>query len=544
MIVLYNETEYMMFALIKSTIRFTAALPSEAFLLSRLPGKGRRQIGTFDIDCEKSDKKDPSGKYWDLIPRAGGMKLARIQGIRWFLEHESLVDVVMGFSEPEHTRRAYDVILSGPRKVFLKYFAEKGVFGFLRNRVDPRGKREFETAQALRSFGIPTPAPLGYGLGRGGSFVLQEWIDAEPLWTPVADPDRRPLLFERLAVLLRELREHGVRHNDLHLGNILADKERLHLIDLHKTRIKKAPLSPSDEIVNLAHVLGSLFYEMTDEERIEFFRIYGSPDILPLLEKRLIAERARWVERKKARAFATTSKLTRIGPRVYLKGAEGKGEGPFVESMKNDRKVRVERHADHVRKFYRHSRRLKKAWGNHVVLEYMELPVVPRPFYVEKGGLFRPGFIAMEDLKGKGKELDRFLDENCDGMGESRIRAFIDGLARFMADLFRKRILHRDLKACNIFVLDNGFTLLDVEDLVFRAFDEEDVERMLVQLNTSVPARITFRHRARFFLDFTRALGFGRTERKGLFDRVKKASAGQTVVYEGVGGTKRESWTD
>lgn len=471
------------------------------------------------------------------------MKTSKLNGIDWFLTEEGPLEAVQELTEQRSARRTYNILEWGDRKIFVKYFLEKGLLGFVRNRIDPRGKREFQTGKRLLAFGICTPEPLGYGLGRSGSFVLQEWVPGQPLWLPVSDPARRPALLKGIARLLQQLREHGVRHNDLHLGNILTDKERLYLIDLHKTRIKGTSLSRADEVANLAHVLGSLFYEMTEKEKEDFFETAGSIEIRPALEERLLEERTRWVERKKARAFSTTSKLTRIGRRVYVKGTEGKDQGPFVECIKNDRKVRVERHSDHIRKIYRDNRRLKKAWNNHVVLEYMELPVVPRAFSVQKGELLARGSIAMEDLQGRGEELDRFLDRHYDTMAEGQVREFMKTFSGFLALILKKGIVHRDMKACNIFALQHAFRLLDVEDLVFRRPTEEDIRRMCVQLNTTVPARIVFSHRVRFFSALMDTLGLGRPERKRIFYEVKRASLGETVVYEGVDGLRKESWT-
>jgi hypothetical protein len=104
----------------------------------------------------------------------------------------------------------------------------------------------------------------------------------------------------------------------------------------------------------------------------------------------------------------------------------------------------------------------------------------------------------------------------------------------------RKKIVHKDLKACNIFVLnDGGFMLLDVEDIRFKALDEEALKRMLVQLNTTLPKRVTFRHRIRFFIKFTSPM---KLNKRAIFKAVVRESLRREIVYEGVGGLKREMW--
>jgi hypothetical protein len=78
-----------------------------------------------------------------------------------------------------------------------------------------------------------------------------------------------------------------------------------------------------------------------------------------------------------------------------------------------------------------------------------------------------------------------------------------------------------------------------VEDVRFRALDEEALKRMLIQLNTTIPKRVTFRDRLRFFLLFTAPM---MVNKRVIFRAVVKESARREIVYEGVGGLKREEW--
>lgn len=474
------------------------------------------------------------------------MKTAKANGISWFLDEEALVPTVRELNELRDVRRGYRTIRSASGTVFVKYFHERGIWGFIRNRIDPRGRREYRMGKKLIACSIATPNPIGYGLGRTGSFALQEWIDAQPLRAAFAEGTFRPELLAHLVDLLLKLKTAGIRHNDLHLDNILVRGKTLFAIDLHKAKIRKTRFPPFECMVNVLHALGPIYRELSEAEKSDFFRLYGGQEIRPSFEKRLEKQETVWVERKKARAFSTTSKLTKAGRRVYIKGAETTGKGAFLECIKNDRKVRVERFSDHLRKIYRDNRRLKKAWLNHVAIEYLDLPIVPKPLYVDRGGLFRSGFIAMEDLRGRGEEMDRYLDRHYDTMAAGRTEAgrFISSIAAFFSMLLNKGILHRDLKACNVFVLEDGFRLLDVEDVVFHRSTQEDVLRMFVQLNTSVPGRISSSHRIRFFSSISRKMELGRPERKRLFAEVIRASARETIVYEGVNGLRKESWTE
>lgn len=469
------------------------------------------------------------------------MKRLRSNGIAWFLDDEALTSLVEGLREDPATKRTHEIRRGAGRDVFVKYFVEKGFIGFARNRLLPRGKREYLVGRRLSSLSIPTPIPLGYGRGKRGSFILEERIEAIPFRTAFEEDSHRERLVTGLAALLDRLREERVRHNDLHLENIMVAGERLYLVDLHKTKVKKVRFSLTDELANLTHALTMIYDRMTQGQKDGFFSAYGRQDIRPFVERGLLTLRHQWIESKKKRAFLTTSRLVASKGRVHVRGREEVARGAFLETIKADRKVRVARHEDHIRKTYRSRRRLKRAWQAHVALEYLEMDVVPRPSYVAKASLFRSGYVAMEDLGAQGEELDRFLDREYDRMAFGERRRFCDDLSAFFHALLQRGVIHSDLKACNVFVLSHGLKLLDVEDILFAVPTEETLKRMLVQLNASVPERIALSLRLRFLVKL--AEGFP-LDRKRLFRAVAKESRDKEIVYEGVSGLKRESWRD
>jgi hypothetical protein len=292
---------------------------------------------------------------------------------------------------------------------------------------------------------------------------------------------------------------------------------------------------------NVTHALGMIYDDISDKERDIFFDQYGRDEkIRREIEDRIRRLKKNWVINKKKRAFRNTSVLRVSDGYIYLKGAESEASGEFVSLMKKDRKVTVELYSDHVRKIYRDQRRLKTAWKNHIVLTYLGSNAVPRPYYMKQPILSSDGYIAMEDMGYKGIEFDRFLDGKYDGMTFIERRALIDNFTEFLRALFRQRITHKDMKACNIFVLNGRhFVLLDVEDVVFEEIREETLKRMLVQLDTTIPKRIYLRDRMRFFLRLTASL---KINKKRLFSEIMKASLESDIVYEGIGGLKTERW--
>ncbi len=461
-------------------------------------------------------------------------------GIDWRLAEDDLVEVLPRISGGEEKRRSYMRFPYRDGTIFVKSFVEKGMAGFVRNRVLPRGKKEFSLGEKLLSFSIPTPRPLGYGVSSGGSYIIQEWAEGKSLSAVLKEePERRGVLLSALARLLKALKDHRVRHNDLHLDNILVVQDRLYLIDLHKMRIKKA-FGAADEASNLSHALVSLYGEMDEDEKTAFFSRYGSDDARGRLEKEIGLLIKRWFTKKMARAFESTSMITAKENRLTVMESRGKTGDQFLELIKEDRKVRVERFTDHVRKEYRDARRLKRAWKAHVVFLYMNLPVVPRPFYLQLPGSGKWGWIAMEDLGSKGEELDRYLDRRYDAMAYHERKVFIDSLGRFFDSLLKWGIMHKDLKGCNIFAFrEGGFLLLDVEDFVFGSLNRESIKRMFLQMNTTLPKRISMRDRIRFYVRITSVLAM---DNKALFKRLLYESAGKEIVYEGKNGLVEDRW--
>jgi tRNA A-37 threonylcarbamoyl transferase component Bud32 len=467
------------------------------------------------------------------------MKIVRIHDIKWFLKDEALVDFVKEVSCEGATKRGHFVFERAGKKVFIKFFKEKGFYGLVRNRVSPRGKKEFQLAGKLILLSIPTPEPLGYGISDTGSYVIQEWIDGNTFVNAyVADIEKNTLLLQ-LAAFLNELKLHRIRHNDLHLNNIIVHKDRLYLVDLHKMKIKSA-FSLSDEISNLAHAITMVYQNLSEEEKRAFFQRYGEKGIRKPLEAELKRLRRRWILKKMERAFDNTSTMAKDRNYVYIAGFEGYGKDTLCSVIKDDKKVKIERYSDHVRKIYRNKRRLNRAWKNHIALTYLNLGVVPRAFFVKRPSLTENGFIAMEDLASRGEELDRYLDREYDRFSVHERRIFIDTFSAFFVHAIKQWIIHRDVKACNVFVLrDGGFILLDVEDIVFTEMDMESLKRMLTQLNTTIPKRISTGDRIRFFLKLSVPL---KMKNKTLFREIMAESLKSKIVYEGLSGLNVEQW--
>jgi len=468
------------------------------------------------------------------------MKTIRAYGVKWHLKDEELAEVLPKTVFEDKERRGYSVIGYKEKKVFIKFFREKGVYASLRNKFSPRGEREYKLGDKLINMSVLTPNPLGYGLAEEGSYVIQEHIDGKTFIDKFFQSEDRVGLLNKLADLLSLLKLNKVRHNDLHLNNIIIHDGMLYIIDLHKMRIKKS-FTVEDEVSNISHAITMLYDDLEEAEKKGFFERYGFTEIRSPVENEMKRMRGVWIRNKMKRAFENTSKISVAGDCLFIAGMENKAKGNnVIRLLKEDRKTRVEVYEDHVRKQYRDKRRLEKAWKNHVALLYLNMDVAPRTYYVRLPVMTSRGYIAMEDLTGSGEELDRYLDRNYDVMSESDKRNFVDRLSSFFIGLLKGWVIHRDLKACNVFVQeDGGFRLLDVEDIIFAEADERAMIKMLVQMNTTVPLRIAARDRIRFFVRLTAPF---KTNRRRILDDVLKESLKTDIVYEGVAGLKIEHW--
>jgi len=467
------------------------------------------------------------------------MTIIQKDNIEWFIDNPAFADFIQTISFGDILKRSHLKYIFQSERIFIKAFYEKGLYGLIRNKVVSRGEKEYTLGKRLMALSIPVPEPLGYGIAKQHSYVIQRWIEADSLLTLFKSSKNKEVLLTLLASFLKKLASASIRHNDLHLDNILVKDGILYLVDLHQMKIKKL-FNRTDEISNLTHALAMVYDGIKEKEKELFFNAYGAPDLRGHVEDNIQRLKRRWIRKKKKRAFDETSRIHLSGDYVYLTGYEDYGKGEPVEVIKDDRKVRVERYTDHIRKYYKSKRRLERAWKNHVVLSYMNYSLGPQAFYVYRPPFPEYGYIAMEDLKSHGEEMDRYLHRQYGQRIIPERKLLIERLARFFHSMFQKNIIHKDCKGCNIFVCEGmQFRLLDIEDVAFREIDEERLIKMLVQLNTTIPRSVGFNDRMRFFLRLTSIMTI---DRKKIFSQVIKRSLRQVIVYEGTQGLTREYW--
>jgi len=165
-------------------------------------------------------------------------------------------------------RTVYRVDSPGmPGAVYVKHFHPRGWFNWLKHLVRPtRAQHEAQVAALLDQHRLPVPRVLAWGVTRRlGSpcesvlvthevpraLPLDEWPMQLARVAPAQQATARQQLAVALGELLGRLQGLGVRHGDLHAGNVLVSEPRegpvrLTLIDLQSIQVVARPVSPSD----------------------------------------------------------------------------------------------------------------------------------------------------------------------------------------------------------------------------------------------------------------------------------------------------------
>ncbi len=158
------------------------------------------------------------------------------------------------------------VVKQGPHRVVYRVALANVTF-YVKHNLTPdrvtwirqlvrtsKARREYDSSLEVAARGIPTAVPLAWAQQRGllsngeSMLITRSLDDTQPLnlfvqqMLPAMPPRRRAQLRQRLAVALGEflarMHQAGIRHNDLHAGNLLIrldadDVPSLFLIDLN-----------------------------------------------------------------------------------------------------------------------------------------------------------------------------------------------------------------------------------------------------------------------------------------------------------------------
>lgn len=179
--------------------------------------------------------------------------------------------------------------------IYLKHYRLYGVRSWLRQLIrPPKARMEYEKALRVAELKVPTALPLGLGESKTkpaptDSFLITRSLeDTQPLngfletELPTLNPAERARIRQRLArnlgQLLACMHQAGLRHDDLHAGNLLVqfpspDEPKLFLIDLHAARLGR-PLNETESRNNLVLLNRYFILHASRSDRMRFWRAY------------------------------------------------------------------------------------------------------------------------------------------------------------------------------------------------------------------------------------------------------------------------------
>jgi len=178
--------------------------------------------------------------------------------------------------------------LEDGRPAAVKSWEAGGPWRSLRARLSAR--REFELLGRMHSIGLPVPEPLALRARAGRPELVSAWIEGLDLRQRLrAGAD--PALAVRLGQALARMHGLGVRHADLHAGNVLVDgRGEPWLVDAGGAQLG-GTLSRAERRAALVLVCADLREHTTPRWRARAWRAY-----LEALGERPSADEARAIE--------------------------------------------------------------------------------------------------------------------------------------------------------------------------------------------------------------------------------------------------------
>ena len=428
-------------------------------------------------------------------------------------------------------RTVYRVTLPG-LSFYVKHYRLQDLRAWLRELVCPSKARiEYDQSFVVAARGVPTFVPLAIGEccdrpGPNDTFLITQALEgAEPLNRFLdhtllhLDPRRQTRLRQQLAASLGELvakmHDAGIRHDDLHAGNLLvrlsADgRPELFLIDLHAVRVG-APLDWRASRANLILFNRWCVMRVGRTDRLRFWRAYyqarqvadwprGRGGVARALFRARVHQLERGTWRSNLRFWRNRDRRCLASNRYYrqlhspavvghavadldaavLRPLLADPDEPFRRSeavvLKNSRsstvaELTVPMGGQMRRVIYKRFRvkswtvpwaslvcltpALRSWYFGHGLLE--RGVATARPLAVlhrRRRGLYHEGYLLTEMIP-DALELNRHvaaLDALAPLPRRRALRSCIDRVARLVRELHRRHLSHRDLKAVNILV--------------------------------------------------------------------------------------------
>jgi tRNA A-37 threonylcarbamoyl transferase component Bud32 len=368
--------------------------------------------------------------------------------------------------------------------LYVKCFKHPSLLQQLRRLLHDRAAHEFRVLRALRERGIDAPEPVAHATSGGQTYLFTREIPgALPLRSV---PLTRPLVLD-LARLVRRVLDAGIRHDDLHIGNVLLAGGRLHLVDVHRAAVTGG-LGEDDRLRTVAFVLLSLYTFVSASDALRFVLACGAdPRRVGPLFREL---RDRYYRDRESRVFKTGSDFE------------------VVDGLTLRRPCA----ADEARKALSAAplRMVKELPGRRLWLADAETFVKEgagaawrNAFALETRGIPTPRLLATDGARVAGRWIEGALPlwEHLKAVGVSR--GLLHRLAGILRRMHERGVYHRDLKANNVLVRGDEIWVIDLDRVdLMREVPREGRVWNLAQLNAAVGPPATRSDRLRFFLAY------------------------------------------
>ena len=434
---------------------------------------------------------------------------------------ESLVRSVLGGAFPSETvkessiRAVRRVVPPGGPALYLKLFRERGVGAAVRRLVADRAAREYAVLDHLRRAGVTAAEPVACGTHDGSSFLITREIPKASVLKDLlvdADQGRRKRLVDALGRFVRSVHDSGVRHDDLHLGNVLVSGTGFFLVDVHRAAIRPNLTKP-ERIEGLAFLVLSLRTLVSAADQRRFLNAYWGerPSKSLLLDLRLAFRKARerYSEDRTRRCLSSGREFEKAGGMMLRRplstsAAKQTFQASPLREVKSVGRRRLWLATPD--RFVREGPRAKRIWRNAHALSVRHV-ATPR-LWAWSGDRILGEWIA------DAAPLNEFVDRPWKPREK---RAFREALARFVREMHRAGVHHGDLKANNILVRPGPeFFVIDLDRAEFSA--EVPLEGRLsdlAQLNGALGAPVTVGDRLAFYRAYAGREAEWRREWKG-----------------------------
>ncbi len=470
--------------------------------------------------------------------------------------------------------------LSDHQRLFLKRDKTKDWMESVKYLFLPsKARKEWFVAHQLQKKNLNIPRPIGWMERVRRGFVKESYYLSEAIGSGVSLIENSGRLGDcfplvELARAVKKIHDAGLFHRDLHAGNFLWDGHFLFLTDLHSAKILKT-LSLSQRLWNISLLFQSLRSTLKEKDQSIFMEAYFEEEPLHLRKKEALLQKTHfymdriqerhWRSRtKRCLKESTAFSIEKEKGSLYyhrrhldlehIKRVIKEHLASFKERpsalVKHSPEVNVsilndEENSVCVKQFcyptfwsgfkekFRRSKGLK-AWVAGNGLSARGILSLKCLAFVEKRDWMRlkQSFLLMEAL-GANQEVDQYISKGFGDFKEKR--HFINVFVRWLSNLHKRNLYHRDMKTCNISVSKSretwDFYLLDLEDVRLNGkVSEKELFKNFLQLNTSTPKTITTTDRFRFFGAYLRLNPIVK-DRKSFLRRLIDESKRRELVY-------------